>query len=79
MRGRMMSFVAMGYFGMLPLGSLLIGFVSQHAGATTVLLCQGIAAILISFVFGTFLRKRKLSEKDKKEFSEAEQEVLKKT
>jgi MFS family permease len=59
MRGRVMSFVAMGFFGMLPLGSLLIGFVSQKIGAPNTLLFQGIAALVIAAVFSKFLKRGK--------------------
>lgn len=56
MRGRVMSFVAMAYFGMLPMGSLLIGAVSQHIGAPLTMLFQGIIAIIIAGIFYNFLR-----------------------
>jgi predicted MFS family arabinose efflux permease len=56
LRGRVMSFVAMGYFGMLPLGSLLIGWVSQHTSAPVALLCQGIMALVLAGVFYKFLK-----------------------
>lgn len=52
MRGRVMSYVAMAYFGMLPLGSLLIGFISQKIGAPLTMLGQGILGILIAVIFG---------------------------
>jgi hypothetical protein len=42
----------MAYFGMLPLGSLLIGFISQKIGAPLTMLCQGILAVIITVVFG---------------------------
>jgi predicted membrane channel-forming protein YqfA (hemolysin III family) len=51
MRGRVMSYVAMAYFGMLPLGSLLIGSVSQWIGAPNALLMQGILAFIIALLF----------------------------
>ena len=51
MRGRVMSFVAMAFFGMLPLGSLLIGTVSQKIGAPLTMLCQGISALIIAAIF----------------------------
>jgi MFS family permease len=57
MRGRVMSFVAMSYFGMLPLGSLLIGNISQKIGAPLTMLCQGILAILIAVLFSKLLYK----------------------
>lgn len=55
MRGRVMSFVAMAYFGMLPIGSLLIGAISQHIGAPLTILSQGIIAIIIAGIFYNFL------------------------
>ncbi|SDD82541.1 Predicted arabinose efflux permease, MFS family [Mucilaginibacter pineti] len=56
MRGRVMSFVAMAYFGMLPLGSLLIGNTSQRIGAPLTMLCQGVTALIIAACFFVFLR-----------------------
>lgn len=56
MRGRVMSYVAMGYFGMLPLGSLIVGAVSQQIGAPDTMLCQGIMAILIAIVFTNLMK-----------------------
>jgi len=38
MRGRVMSYLAMGYFGVLPLGSLLAGGLSQKFGASYTIL-----------------------------------------
>jgi len=63
MRGRVMSFVAMAYFGMLPLGSVLIGAISQKITAPTAMLCQGVAALVIAGVFSKFLIKTKPDEK----------------
>jgi MFS family permease len=57
MRGRVMSYVAMAYFGMMPLGSLLIGIISQKIGASLTMLGQGILAILIAVLFGKRLYK----------------------
>ncbi len=51
MRGRVMSYVALGYFGMLPLGSLLTGTISQKISAPVTMLLQGIIAITIAVVF----------------------------
>lgn len=63
MRGRVMSYVAMAYFGMLPLGSLLIGIISQQTGAPNAILCQGIIALIIVAVFSKYLRKDSLDKK----------------
>ncbi len=65
MRGRVMSYVAMAYFGMLPLGSLMIGAISQRIGAPNTILCEGITALMIAACFFGYLRggRRKLKEK----------------
>jgi MFS family permease len=55
MRGRVMSYVAMAFFGMIPIGSLLIGILSQKIGAPPTMFCQGIAAILIAALFAKLL------------------------
>jgi MFS family permease len=78
MRGRVMSFLAMSVFGMLPLGSLIIGSISQHIGAPNTLLCQGLIAIIIAIVFSNFLRKDKLNKKEMDELNEVEEEIIKK-
>jgi MFS family permease len=59
MRGRVMSYVAMGYFGMLPLGSLLIGAISQKISAPLTMLCQGIIALVIAAIFSKYLMVKK--------------------
>ena len=64
MRGRVMSFVAMAYFGMLPVGSLLIGNISQKIGAPLTMLCQGVTALIIVICFSGF---SKMTEKTKEE------------
>jgi MFS family permease len=51
MRGRVISYFAMAYFGMLPLGSLLVGFVSQYIGAPMTILAEGIAALVVVAFF----------------------------
>lgn len=57
MRGRVMSYVAMSFFGMLPLGSLLIGTISQKIGAPVTMLSQGVIAVLIAAVFYQLIKK----------------------
>ncbi|MET4139764.1 MFS transporter [Pedobacter sp. UYP1] len=56
MRGRVMSYIAMAYFGMLPLGSLIIGAVSQRIGSPAALFFQGITALIIAALFYKYLR-----------------------
>jgi hypothetical protein len=57
MRGRVMSWMALAFFGMLPLGSLLIGTLSQKIGAPLTMLGQGILAVLIAAIFFPLLRR----------------------
>jgi MFS family permease len=59
MRGRVISIYAMAFFGMQPLGGLIIGFMSQHIGVENTLLAEGITALLIGVLHVRFLRKRK--------------------
>lgn len=65
MRGRVISYYAMVFFGMQPIGGLLIGALSQYVGAPKTLLAQGIITLLIALVFTPFLRKRELKPNDK--------------
>ena len=62
MRGRVMGFMAMAFFGMLPLGSLLIGNLSQKIGAPLTMLCQGIAALVIAAIFYKLLPGKKSAQ-----------------
>jgi MFS family permease len=57
MRGRVMSFMAMAYFGMLPLGSLLVGAASQKISAPLTMLIMGIISIITMLVFPRYLPK----------------------
>jgi len=58
MRGRVISYFAMAYFGLQPLGSLLIGAVSQYIGAPATLLGEGLAALAIVGIFWKYLREK---------------------
>ena len=73
MRGRVLSFLAMAIFGMLPMGSLIIGSVSQQIGAPNAILCQGIIAILLVILFSRFLLKERLEEKMTEQIEESEE------
>ncbi|RQO66374.1 MFS transporter [Pedobacter sp. KBW06] len=59
MRGRVISFYAMAFFGMQPLGGLLIGTLSQLIGTPDTVMIQGFIALLIGFLLFRFLRKAK--------------------
>jgi len=79
MRGRVMSYVAMAYFGMLPLGSLLVGAVSQHVGAPDAILAQGIIALVIASLYSKVRRKKKPETSiSREEEKEAESLVMEK-
>jgi len=62
MRGRVISFYAMAFFGLQPIGGLLVGSVSKWIGAPDTILAQGIAALLIGLLHIRFLRKEKLRQ-----------------
>ena len=70
MRGRVMSFFALAFFGMMPMGSLLIGIISQQIGAPDTLLLQGMIAIIVAIVFSRFLRKDKLIKRNRQKLEE---------
>jgi predicted MFS family arabinose efflux permease len=58
MRGRVMSYVAMAFFGMIPLGSLLIGAVSQKISAPTAMLGEGILALIVAAIFSKLIKQK---------------------
>jgi MFS family permease len=60
MRGRMISFYAMAFFGMQPLGGLIVGSVSQMIGVPNTVLAEGCIALLIGYLHFRFLKKNKL-------------------
>ncbi len=55
-RGRVMSFYAMAFMGMMPIGSFLAGVLASKIGATNALIVGGVVCILASLAFA-----RKLS------------------
>ncbi|MEO6917422.1 MAG: MFS transporter [Chitinophagaceae bacterium] len=59
MRGRVISFYAMAFFGMQPLGGLLIGTISQYIGVPNTVLGEGIIALVIGVMHLRFLRTNK--------------------
>jgi MFS family permease len=70
MRGRVISVTAMAMFGMLPLGSLLVGAVSHQIGAPNAILCQGVIALIIAALFSKFLRKDKLKKRNREQLED---------
>jgi predicted MFS family arabinose efflux permease len=58
MRGRAIGIMLMAIFGMLPLGSLLVGAISQHIGAPATVLGEGIISLVLALIFMKFLITR---------------------
>ena len=58
MRGRAIGIMLMAIFGMLPLGSVVIGFIAQYTGAPVTVLGEGIIALVVALVFAKFLTTR---------------------
>jgi len=62
MRGRVISFYALAFFGMQPLGGLLVGTISKYIGTTDTLMGQGVAALILGGIHWRFLHKEKLKK-----------------
>jgi MFS family permease len=73
MRGRVISYYAMAFFGMQPIGGLLVGSISTFIGVPNTMLLQGVLTILIAMAFMPFLRKRELKESDKMKIEQLEE------
>lgn len=65
MRGRVISFYAMMFFGMQPLGGLLVGYISQKIGTPDTVLGEGIVALLIGVLDFYFLKRQKVMKAKK--------------
>ncbi len=63
MRGRVISLYAMAFFGMQPLGGLLVGFVSQQIGVQDTVLAEGIIALIAGLLHFRFLHRNALYKK----------------
>lgn len=63
MRGRVISYYAMAFMGMMPIGGLLVGAVSQYVGAPDTILVEGILALIIAMVFSHSLLQKKTKKK----------------
>ena len=57
MRGRIISFYAMAFFGMMPIGGLINGTASQIFGVENTILAEGCVAVLLSIAHFWFLKK----------------------
>jgi MFS family permease len=79
MRGRVISFYAMTFFGMQPIGGLLIGFLAHTLGAPMTILCQGFATLLIAVFFFPFLRRDILMRKQRTKLKQVEEQAVETT
>ena len=62
MRGRVISFYAMAFFGMQPLGGLVVGALSKWIGVADTLMGEGIFALLIGMLHWRYLHREKLRQ-----------------
>jgi len=60
MRGRVIGYYALAFFGMQPLGGLLVGTISKYIGTTDTLMGQGFAALILGSIHWRYLHKEKL-------------------
>jgi MFS family permease len=79
MRGRVISYYAMAFFGMQPIGGLLVGAIAHAFGAPVTILCQGIATLLIAVVFFPFLRRDILLRKQRMKLKQMEEQIVEST
>jgi MFS family permease len=59
MRGRVISIFVMAYSGGVPIGSLLVSYLSQHIGVQATVLGQGVLALGIGIMHMLYLKKRR--------------------
>jgi len=64
MRGRVMSFYSMAFFGMQPIGSFFIGLLSDHIGARVTVGLQGCMGLVLAACFlpGLYKAHKQLSK-----------------
>ncbi|HYC83657.1 MAG TPA: MFS transporter [Chryseosolibacter sp.] len=79
MRGRVISYYAMAFFGMQPLGALLIGMLSEEIGAPRTVLLEGIGTAIVALAFLPFLRKRELRPAHKTKMEQLEERSIETT
>jgi MFS family permease len=58
LRGRVIGILLMAMFGMMPLGSLLVGAISERIGAPATVLGQGVITLIIAGIFFRFLTRK---------------------
>jgi MFS family permease len=60
MRGRVISYYAMAFQGMMPIGSFIAGFSANHIGAPLTTLIQGLLGLITAGIFYLLLKKVRL-------------------
>jgi len=58
LRGRAISYYLMAYQGVLPIGTLLIGFLAGQIGTKTTVLIEGILALIIATCYFIYLKDK---------------------
>ncbi len=79
MRGRVISYYAMAFFGMQPIGGLLIGTLSHHIGAANTIATEGIVTILIALIIGPLLHHREWRRNEKMKMDQLEERSVEAT
>lgn len=79
MRGRVISFYAMAFFGMQPFGGLLAGWMAHRFGAPLTILIQGIITLIIALSFMPFLGRGILMKKQKMKLDQLEEQAVEAT
>ena len=79
MRGRVISYYAMAFFGMQPIGGLLVGGAADAIGAPLTVLLEGIATLVIAVVFFPFLRRDILLKRHRMKIKQLQQRVIEHT
>jgi MFS family permease len=79
MRGRVISFYAMAFFGMQPIGGLMVGSIAHKMGAPFTILCQGMATLFIAIIFFPFLRRDILVRRMRMKLKQMEEQVVETT
>ena len=69
----------MAFFGMQPIGGLIVGSAAHVIGAPLTLLLQGIATLAIAIIFFPFLRKDILLRKHRIKMNQVEEGVIENT
>ncbi len=62
MRGRIISYFAMAFFGMQPIGALLVGKMSEYIGTQQTLFTQGVVALIIAMLFFYYINLHKVND-----------------